>query len=328
MIALVRCEEGIRWRTVSRREPTSNEVEVQIRLVGLCRTDLAVANGAIPVCEPRILGHECVGEVVSLGSGVDKETSRIAVGDNVALHPVIACESCRRCQSGWHDACENRQFIGVDVDGAISQTIVVPARNCWEMPIGMDDRVAAMLEPVAACAAVTNAPIETNMRGLILGSGRLEKLTERILYACGFAAVERLESQPEEDRYDFAIDTHGSTDSLLNLARALKPRGHMVLKSRPVEPPLLDLRSILAKEPSLHAVNYVPFANARRFLVESPLDITDLLGPIWSADKAEDAFAAAELDHQHKHFVAIPQQTHEIEHLTRLSNQKRESTSA
>ncbi len=312
MFALVRNADSVAWQDV--RPESSDygslgpyEVEIRVRLVGLCRTDLAVANGELAVAVPRILGHEFVGEVVARGRLVE-----IAVGASVSANPVLVCGHCQRCRSGWQEACPLAKFLGVDCDGAIAESIVLPAQNLWIMPAEMDDRLAAMLEPVAACAAVTNAAISKQDRGLIAGDSRLARLTHRILLATGFEHVECCLT-PQTDSYDFAIETEGTTASMDRLLNALRPRGVLVLKSRPIEPVSLDIRRWLAKEPQIHAVNYGSFSAAREMLVQSRIELTDLLGPIWPVTEFAAALHAAAHDDQVKHFlaVAVPHEVHQ-----------------
>ncbi len=310
MFALARCGGRPVRLEMPHQDVGPDDVMVRVRLVGICRTDLAVARGEIAVEEPRVLGHEFSGDVVAVGV----EVHDVRVNDFVGANPVISCGKCARCRTGFQPACGNQKFLGIDRDGAIAETIVIPARNAWPMPVTMDARVVAMLEPVAACAAVTRAPISPHQRGLILGTGRLARLSELILRQYGFTQLDcrglscedRLGASP--DQYDFAVDTQGSAAAFEHLLEALRPQGTLILKSRPTLPIPVDLRAMLPKEPSIHLVNYASFEEARRLLVDERLDISELLGPIWSADDFDKAMEAAARDEGMKHFIAAPVQ--------------------
>lgn len=310
MFALVRREGMVGWADVASPIVGPLEVRVAPRLVGICRTDIAVATGRLPVAEPRILGHEFVGDVVEVGSAV----SQLAVGDRVSIDPTISCGDCRRCRDGWPLACKRRRFMGVDCDGALAESVVVPARNAWAMPSGMADGVAAMFEPVAACAAVLKAPVGRNDRGLINGDGRLTQLTRQILSTRGIDRIDSAEQADEESaHYDFAIDTLGDSDSIGRLLGMLRPGGLLVIKSRPVEPISLCIRELLPAEPVIHVVNYGAFSEARRLLADRELDVSLLLGPVWPVAEYEAALMAASQDEQFKHFIALP--THRFHRL-------------
>ncbi|QEG00428.1 L-threonine 3-dehydrogenase [Stieleria maiorica] len=304
MQALVRTDEGTEWRDVAAVTPGVGQVLVQVSLVGLCRTDLAVASGRLRVDTPRILGHEFVGRVVAVGEDV----CGLSLGDKVAADPVLHCGRCDRCAGGWQHACRRARFLGVDVDGAIVQQIAIPAPNAWRLPASLDDRIAALLEPVAACAAVLKTPIDVSQRGVVFGRGRLASLTKMILQSRGFLhvhCVHRGAEPMESDQYDFAIDTEGTTRSVGQLADSLRPAGVLVLKSRPLRPVELQLRTLLPKEPQVVLVNYADFADARELLLDPAIDFASLLGPVWSAERSARAFEAAALDPFRKHFVDL-----------------------
>lgn len=304
MRALVRTVDGTRWIDTPRPSIGRNEVVVRVHLVGLCRTDLAVADGRLPVQMPRILGHELVGVVEELGTDVDQ----VAVGDRVSAHPVVACLQCKRCQSGWPEACEHGEFLGVDRDGALAQCIALPAANVFVVPSQVEDRVAALLEPVAACAAVLKAPLDKGSAGMVVGNGRLAKLTVWILLSAGFQNVRQVsvgDADAVSDCAEFVVETEGTQASLKQCFDLLRPGGKLVLKSRPLLPIPLDLRGVLTKEPKLFAVNYLHFSEALKLLEDRSIKFSSILGRIWPANQFEEAFAEANRNEQQKQFISV-----------------------
>lgn len=310
MLALRRLDRKVCWAevpdpTFSPQGQNCHDVLIRVRLVGLCRTDLAVADGQLPVQTPRILGHEFVGTVVAVGS----EVTTLKTGDSVSANPVVSCSECDRCDRGRSNACAKREFLGVDRDGAITELICLPARNIIAMSSSLDDREAAFLEPVAACAAVLNAPLSQPQTGVISGDGRLAKLTRQILRHAGFENLCVLSSVPKAQssiEFDFAIETEGTQASLDILLKLLRPGGMLVLKSRPVVPLQLDVRSFLPLEIRLHAVDYACFGEARDLIVGRTLDLTPMLGNVWQPEDFESAFRAARNDEHQKQFLAVP----------------------
>jgi alcohol dehydrogenase, propanol-preferring len=74
--------QPLRSAIVPDPEPATDQLLLRVRACGVCRTDLHVADGELPEPKlPLVLGHEIVGEVVSLGAGVD----RFALGDRVGV---------------------------------------------------------------------------------------------------------------------------------------------------------------------------------------------------------------------------------------------------
>src|SRR6266436_10314631 len=80
--------------------PRPGEVLVQISAVGICHTDLATRDGALPFPLPGVLGHEGAGRVVQVGEGVTK----VAPGDKVAL-TFASCGTCPTCATGHPAFC-------------------------------------------------------------------------------------------------------------------------------------------------------------------------------------------------------------------------------
>jgi threonine dehydrogenase-like Zn-dependent dehydrogenase len=77
---------------------------VRVTATSICGSDLHLYNGYVPAMRKGdILGHEFMGEVVELGSGVDN----LAIGDRVVVPFAIACGNCESCEQGFFSCCEN-----------------------------------------------------------------------------------------------------------------------------------------------------------------------------------------------------------------------------
>ena len=256
----------------------ADEVAIRVRAVGICRTDLYVMDGTIPAQRPVIPGHEFAGVVVETGSHV----KRLKRGDRVAVNPIIPCGECGFCRADNRADCQHTSMLGVDRDGACCSVAIVPGRAAFLVPDSLSFEEAAFAEPVAACLAVTRSGIERTQVGLIVGENRIARLTERILLAHGFSDVSICAPEGLADvsdcEFDFAIETHATTEVLSQLIRVIRPRGRIVLKSRQYRPVELTLRDLLPKEPVLQAVNYGRFDEAVALLVDRRVDVSDLIG--------------------------------------------------
>jgi S-(hydroxymethyl)glutathione dehydrogenase/alcohol dehydrogenase len=82
-------------------DPGPREVLIRTRAVGVCRSDLHVADGAFPYPVPTVLGHEASGVVEAVGSDV----ARLKVGDHVVTFFTVFCGSCEYCVSGRTSLC-------------------------------------------------------------------------------------------------------------------------------------------------------------------------------------------------------------------------------
>ncbi len=165
-------------RPVPRR--ASGWVRLRVLLAGICRTDVHAAEGLLSTGGSRILGHEMAGEVEEADPG-----SGFECGDRVTVSPLLACGTCAGCARA--SRCAEPKMLGVDVDGAFAEEVVVPVGSVHRVPRGLSLRRAAYVEPMAATLSVVCAPIRTDQRGLVLGAGRIADLTTRVLRHLGFA---------------------------------------------------------------------------------------------------------------------------------------------
>jgi len=123
--------------------PGAGEVLIRVRVCGICRTDLHVVEGDLPVRKPRVIpGHQVVGEIAALGSGVNDLHAGQRAG--VAwLHRT--CGQCRYCRAGCENLCEQAEFTGWTTNGGFAEYVVAPAAFVYPLPEGFDDLQAAPL---------------------------------------------------------------------------------------------------------------------------------------------------------------------------------------
>jgi len=126
--------EVLRVEDVPMPEPGPGEALVRVHAVSVGRLlDLVARAGTHPFARidlPHILGAEHAGVVADIGSGVDT----VAVGERVAVFPVITCGHCDDCLAGHEEACPYLQLVGVQRQGAYAQYTVVPAANLHPIP--------------------------------------------------------------------------------------------------------------------------------------------------------------------------------------------------
>jgi L-iditol 2-dehydrogenase len=302
MRALVRRSGGV-WldEVPAPRIACDDDVLIEVILAGICRTDLYVARGTLPVAEPRILGHEFAGRVLEAGPAAG-----FAPGEPVAVIPIIACGACVGCAAD--QTCAEPGFLGVQADGAFAERIVLPARAVLRVPASMPARRAAYVEPVAAALAVLNAPLDRASRGLILGDNRIASLIGRILDLEGFSDVTAVPVSGAaglEGVFDFVIETKATAPALEAMVALLRPGGLGVLKSRPAAAVPIDIARAVKKDVRLAAVSYGRFERAIELLCDSRLDVDDILGPTFALEDFERAFAAADAGDAAKLFLAI-----------------------
>lgn len=124
-------------------QPAAGQLLVRVRACGVCRTDLHVVDGELTHAKrPIVPGHEIVGEVAALGSGVD----RFALGERVGIPWLgYTCGACAYCTSGRENLCDGARFTGYHIDGGYAEYAVADARYCFALPDAYDDVAAAPL---------------------------------------------------------------------------------------------------------------------------------------------------------------------------------------
>ncbi len=148
--------------------PGPGEVVVAVSLAGVCGSDYSLYNGKFGVPLPVVPGHEGMGTVKDVGSGV----SNVTVGQRVVIQPNFACWDCDICSSGMDNICSEKVRLGIDINGVFAQYVKVPSRYVWPVPEGIDDQMAALTEPLAVAAhAVKILPPAKGDRVLIIGAG-------------------------------------------------------------------------------------------------------------------------------------------------------------
>lgn len=162
---------------VERPAPDEGQLVIRVRACGICRTDLHVVEGDLPVRRaPLIPGHQIVGEVAALGS----QTNGFSVGQRVGVAWLNrTCGECRYCCTGRENLCERADFTGWTRDGGYAEYASAPAPFVYSIPEGFDDLQAAPL----LCAGIIG------YRSLRLTGIEREKWSGARLGIYGFGAA-------------------------------------------------------------------------------------------------------------------------------------------
>ena len=124
-------------------QPAADEVLIKVHACGICRTDLHVVEGELTARKSHVVpGHQVVGRISAIGSGVDEFKPAERVGIAWLNHTCGACEFCRR---GQENLCDKAMFTGWTVDGGYAEYVVAPAAFTYRLPDGFTDIQAAPL---------------------------------------------------------------------------------------------------------------------------------------------------------------------------------------
>ncbi|MER9606191.1 zinc-binding dehydrogenase [Mesorhizobium sp. M0243] len=158
--------------------PDAGWVKLRVDAAGICGSDLHnFRTGQWISRSPSTAGHELTGTVTAIGAGVDS----VAVGDRVVADSRFWCGDCAQCHAGRRHLCASLGFVGEICDGGFAEQAVLPARLLHIIDAALDERVAAMAEPLAvALHAVRRLP---KMAGavLVVGCGPIGGLAALLL---------------------------------------------------------------------------------------------------------------------------------------------------
>ena len=178
-------------RVVERRvaEPGPGQVRIRVEACGICHTDMTTVTGTYPgLTLPRVPGHEVIGRIEALGSGVSKWKIGQRVGVGLIAGEDGVCESCRR---GDTVNCQNPVTSGVTLDGGYAEVMIAEARGIASIPDELSSAEAAPL----LCAGVTtyNALRNGGLRAgdlvAVQGIGGLGHLGVQFARHMGFRTV-------------------------------------------------------------------------------------------------------------------------------------------
>src|SRR6266568_2692783 len=129
-------------KSVQEPSPGADEVLLQVRMVGLCGSDLNSFRGRNPLVSfPRIPGHEVAATVVDAGSHMEWKP-----GTAITLSPYTNCGRCASCLRGRPNACQFNETLGVQRDGALTQFISVPAAKLYRADLTLKE--LCLVEPL------------------------------------------------------------------------------------------------------------------------------------------------------------------------------------
>ena len=289
--------------------PGRGEVLLRVRVCGVCRTDLHLAEGDLaPRHRGVIPGHEVVGEVVGAGPGA----ARFLPGERVGVAWLGGtCRSCRFCVRGQENLCLSPTFTGWDRDGGYADLITVAEDFAYRLPDTFADEDAAPLlcAGIIGFRALMRADLPVGGRLGIYGFGASAHLAAQVALYQG-ARVYVMTRSPEARRLaldlgaTFAGGAEEEPPELLDAAILFAPAGSLVPSALRAldrggtlavagihlsDIPSLNYAAELFQERQLRSVTANTRADGEEFLrvaAEIPLRPTTTAYPLEAADQA------------------------------------------
>lgn len=291
-------------------QPAPGELLVAVLACGVCRTDLHVTEGDLPVHRPHVTpGHEVVGEVVGKGSDAGDE---FAIGDRVGIAWLRhTCGVCRYCRRGAENLCPNSRYTGWDADGGYADFATVPADFAHHLPAGYTDTELAPLlcAGIIGYRSLLRAELPPGGRLGLYGFGGSAHITAQVALAQG-AEVHVMTRGAEAQELALRLgvaSAQGAADPppvLLDAAILFAPVGDLVLPALEAldrggtlaiagihlsDIPALNYQRHLFQERQVRSVSSNTRADAREFLAfagRHRIEVTTPEYPLGQADVA------------------------------------------
>jgi uncharacterized zinc-type alcohol dehydrogenase-like protein len=271
--------------TITRRDPTEHDVQIDILYCGICHSDLhQVRNewsGVMPTVYPCIPGHEIVGRVAKVGSAV----SKFKPGDLAAVGCMVDSDgTCAECRAGFEQFCPNftltynfpDKHLGGVTYGGYSDSIVVDQRFVLRVPSNLNLAGAAPL----LCAGITTySPmrhwgITKGKKVGVVGLGGLGHMGVKIAHALGAHVVvfttspnkredarrlgdevvisrNTIEMQKHEGSFDFILDAVSADHDISAFINLLRRDGNITLVGAPEKPLAVSAFGLIMRRRSL-----------------------------------------------------------------------------
>ena len=328
MKALVkeRAEPGLWMREVEVPPVGSDDVLIRVARTGICGTDLHIHTwdewAARTVPTPLVIGHEFVGEIVEVGSGVRSHV----VGEIVSGEGHIVCGRCRNCMAGRRHLCAHTRGLGVERPGAFAEFVSLPAVNVWHHADGIDRDVAAIFDPFGNAVHTATAFPVLGEDVLITGAGPIGIMAAAVVRHAGARHVVVTDVNPRrlelamkvgvtravnvreesladvqrelgmEEGFDIGLEMSGSADAIRDMLDQMCHGARIALLGIPPGEVAIDWNEVVFKGLTLRGIYGREMYETwylMTVMIQSGLDISPVITDRFSATEFEEAFATA-----------------------------------
>jgi propanol-preferring alcohol dehydrogenase len=317
-------EQPLQIKTVATPQVQPGHVLLKVRACGVCRTDLHIVEGELPVLKANVIpGHQIVGDVV------DGATPELPAGTRVGVSWIGGTDGeCPYCRRGQENLCDSPTFTGYTVDGGYAQYALARTDFVFPLPENLDDVHAAPL----LCAGIIGfrslrvAGVEPGERVGLFGFGASAHLAIAVLHAwkCDVYVSTRGEKHrafaaklgakwvgTENDRppaeLDRAITFAPSGDVVVAALSTLRKGGVVAINAIHLDRmPEFDYDRLLWGERQIRSVANMTRADARDFLRIAGEISIEPETTIFPLDRANEALAAIKSDSLDGAAVILP----------------------
>ncbi|TFG11960.1 hypothetical protein EU537_10815 [Candidatus Thorarchaeota archaeon] len=317
MKSLVLTSDGLELRDTPKPAVMPGYARIEVRSVGICRSDIRVWQGDIKVDLPIILGHEITGTI--------QETSvrDLAIGTPVTTEVNLFCGRCWYCSQNQRHLCPNRDIIGLTVNGGLAEYISVPVELLHVLPEDVDTTIGTFIEPLSsAIQTYRRVPAKEDEPVLVVGSGKVGLLVSQVydafgadvyllgqnLWQLGLARTLGLRNTLNTDNQDWkskilsatngvgprvVVDCSGTPSGFNTALELVRSGGHLALMSTPGDGIPIDTRKIVKREITLVGNSSGSFDKAIDMLAKGRIEVNKLVSREFALEDGAEAFENA-----------------------------------
>ena len=327
MKALVKArpEAGIWMEQVPIPEAGPRDVLIKVKKSAICGTDVHIwkwdewSARVVPV--PMVVGHEFCGEIVDCGTAATK----YQIGQRVSGEGHIVCGACRNCRAGRGHLCRNTKGVGVNRPGSVAEYLCIPENNVVPIPDDIPDEIAAIFDPFGNAVHTALSFDLVGEDVLVTGAGpigimgalvaqkvgaRTTVITDISPYRIELAkrlGVQHVVNAAEQnltevmaelgmtEGFDVGLEMSGAAPAMRDMIDKMNNGGKIALLGIAPTEFAVDWNKIIFKMLNVKGIyGREMFETWYKMiaLVQSGLDLTDLITHRISIDDFEDGFAA------------------------------------
>ncbi len=315
------------WEDVPKPTISSDtDAIVRVDAVTICGTDLHILKGDVPaVTDGRILGHEAVGTVEAVGTGV----KTVNVGDRVLVSCITSCGACRFCRESRYGQClgGGGWILGHKIDGTQAEYVRVPFADTstYQVPAGVADEQILMLAdilPTGYEVGVLNGAVQPGDVVAVVGAGPIGLaaiMGARLFSPSHIVAIDLADSRLEAAKQfgadivvnngredaeaiiaeltgglgaDVSIEAVGMPATFEQAVRLARPGGHIANIGVHGEPATLHLEELWSRDVTITTglVDTYTTPTLLRLVISQQLDAARFVTHHFTLDQFEEAY--------------------------------------
>lgn len=317
---------GLEMIECAEPEPGPNDVKIKVERTGICGTDLHIESwdawASVAVNAPLIIGHEFCGRIIKMG----KNVRSLEVGALVSGEGHMVCGLCRNCRAGRRHMCMNTSGLGVNQNGAFAEYVVIPESNVWVHSPAVNADLGAIFDPFgnAVHTALTFPLVGEDV--LITGAGPIGLMAAKVARHVGARYIvvsdineARLElarkmgvdiavnpltteirSAQEQlgmrEGFDVAFEMSGAPTALPDILNNLGHGGRVAILGLPSEEISINWAKVVSHMITIKGIygrEMFETWYAMNAMIQTGLDISDIITDRFKANDWQQAFAAA-----------------------------------